>query len=366
MNNKLDKEYYGIGVMSGTSLDGVDIAFCHYFKQNEKWNYKLIHFHTYDYPSAIKSEIQKLTKNPSLPFEDFSITLGTVYSDLVLIFLAKFSIDISLVHFIACHGQTIYHNPAEKKTIQIGDGKTIAYRTNICTINDFRSLDVSLGGQGAPLVPIGDFHFFYDYALCVNLGGICNITIQNENEIVTAFDVCPCNLLLNYYANKLSLEFDKGGAIAKSGEINDALLKALNNHPYYKKQAPKSLDAQEVLRSFLPIINSHQIIEADVLHTLCVHIAVQLKNVIDAISFKNKTMKMLLAGGGALNLFLVKCIKEITKIEIVDLGKQEIEAKEAIIFGLLGVLKLENEVNCLKIVTGASADNCGGVIYYPE
>jgi len=351
--------------MSGTSLDGVDIAYCKYFKNNEKWSYKLLCFTTYPFATATKNEIIKLTENPNLTYADFEFELGAVYAKMIISFLSENEIEKDEVDFVACHGQTIYHNPAEGKTIQIGDGKTIATITNIKTINDFRSLDVSLGGQGAPLVPIGDFHFFSDYNYCVNLGGICNITVQNEIEIIAAFDVSPCNLLLNYIANQLGLDYDKEGELARQGKCNNELLAALNAHPYYKKTAPKSLDAREVLRSFLAITNQFELDEKDLLHTICEHIAYQLQQVTHQFNFEKQSSKMLLAGGGTLNTFLLEKIKANVTAEVIHLSKEEVEAKEAIIFGLLGVLKLENEVNCLKVVTGAKQDNCGGVIYNP-
>lgn len=352
--------------MSGTSLDGVDVSFCKYFKNDKKWSYDLIYFETYPFTEETKSEILKLTKNPSLPYQEFEIELGKVYGNMVVSFLGENSIDPNKVDFIACHGQTIYHNPTEGKTVQIGDGQTIANISNIKTINDFRSLDVSLGGQGAPLVPIGDFHFFNEYTFCVNLGGICNITIQNEDGIVSAFDVSPCNLLLNYYANKIGLAYDENGELAKSGNCNTDLLLALNQHSYYKKEAPKSLDAQEVLSGFLPILDRYKISEKDLLHTLCEHISFQLQQITNQFQNEIKASKMLLAGGGTLNSFLLEMIRAKQDIEVVHLSKNEIEAKEAIIFGLLGLLKIEQEVNCLKVVTGASQDNCGGVIYNPK
>jgi len=272
------KEYYAIGGMSGTSLDGVDLSYCHYYKHgNGKWQFECVYAKTYPYPKNLKNKIEALIKNYTDQHEDLDKTLGTFYAGLVQQFVNEHSIN--QVDFFANHGQTVYHNPTIQKTVQIGCGKTIAEQTGLLTINNFRVNDVALGGQGAPLVPIGDWHFFNNYRYCINLGGIANITIQNAKEVLIAFDICPCNVLLNYYANQLGFSFDDDGMIAKKGKLNQTLFNELNTLPYYTKQAPKSLDAQLCKQTFIPLIEKFNLSIKDILHTLCHHYAHQIAQV---------------------------------------------------------------------------------------
>lgn len=355
------KTYYAIGGMSGTSLDGVDLCYCHYQKQsNKKWQFECLHAKTYVYPKNIKNKIEALINNYTDKHEDLDKTLGAFYANLVQQFIKNYS--ISQIDFFANHGQTVYHNPAIQKTVQIGCGKTIAKQTGLQTINNFRVKDVALGGQGAPLVPIGDWHFFNAYRYCINLGGIANITIQDVNKVLVAFDICPCNVLLNHYANQLNLPYDDNGTMAQKGKLRQALLDKLNHLPYYHVEAPKSLDAQICKEIFIPLIDAFELPTQDILHTLCHHYAYQIAQVIQAHTLNNQE-QILLSGGGALNGFLSKLIQDKSRVQVHIPDKVIIEFKEAIVFGLLGVLKLENEVNCLKVVTGASQDNVGGQIF---
>lgn len=346
--------------MSGTSLDGIDLAYCNYFFKNKKWNFDLINAKTYKIDEGLKSRINDAIKNKPGSYEDLDIKLGQYYAVLINKFIKEY--EIRNIDFIANHGQTVYHNPAEKITVQLGDGDTIAKKTNITCINNFRSLDVQLGGQGAPLVPIGDFHFYNEYNYCINLGGISNITIQNENKVLSAYDVSPCNVLLNYYANQAGFEFDRDGKIGQTGSLIEPLFNMLNNNLYYKKKAPKSLDAQNCIDVFTPLIDAFDISIEDKLHTIYLHISHQIKNTI-LKHLTNRNEKILLSGGGALNKFLVENIKAELPIEVYIPAVEIIEYKEAIIFGLLGVLKMTNSVNCLKTVTGAVEDCVGGQIW---
>lgn len=356
------KQYYAIGSMSGTSLDGIDLAYCKYFFENEKWNFELIQAKTYDFSNELIIDIKEAIENKPKQYKDLDITLGSYYAKVINEFVNEFK--ITTINFVANHGQTVYHNPDEKITIQLGDGATIAQKTNFTCINNFRNLDVELGGQGAPLVPIGDFHFFDDYSYCINLGGISNITVQNNKEVLLAYDISPCNVLLNYYSGKKGFKFDKDGQIGQSGKLNDLLLEQLNEYSYYKKQSPKSLDAQNCLNVFVPLIDNFNISTEDKLHTIYKHVAHQIKVAI-LKHHQQKNEKVLLSGGGALNKFLVENIKSTLPIEVFVPSTDIIEYKEAIIFGLLGVLKLNNSVNCLKAVTGASENCVGGQIWQP-
>jgi len=355
------KEYFAIGGMSGTSLDGVDLSYCRYYKKgNRKWQFECIDAKTYVYPMPLKNKIKLLISSYTDQNQELNKTLGIFYASLVQQFIEEHSIN--RIDFFANHGQTVYHNPSIQKTVQIGCGKTIAEQTGLQTINNFRVNDVALGGQGAPLVPIGDWHFFNQYRYCINLGGIANITIQSEQKVLVAFDICPCNVLLNHYANKLDFDYDDNGAMAKKGGLNQLLFNKLNGVSYYYDQAPKSLDAQFCKEIFIPLIDDFDLSVEDVLHTLCHHYACQIDKAIEKYTLNNQE-QILLSGGGAFNSFLCKLIQDRSPINVHIPDKTIIEFKEAIVFGLLGVLKLENEVNCLKAVTGASKDNIGGEIF---
>jgi len=354
------KQYYAIGAMSGTSLDGIDLAYCKYFLENEKWSFKLIQAKTYNFSNELIVEIRAAIDNKPKDNHILDVKLGAYYAKIINQFIKEHNIET--IDFVANHGQTVYHNPHKKATIQLGDGATIAKKTNLTCINNFRNLDVELGGQGAPLVPIGDFHFYNNFNYCINLGGISNITIQNKNEVLLAYDISPCNVLLNHYTRQIGFEFDRDGQIGRAGKINKLLFDKLNNNIYYNKQAPKSLDAKNCIDVFVPEIDRFNIEIEDKLHTICQHIAHQIKIVI-LKHYQQKNEKVLLSGGGTLNKFLVETIKTSLPIEVCIPSTEIIEYKEAIIFGLLGVLKMNNSVNCLKVVTGANKDCVGGQIW---
>jgi len=262
------------------------------------------------------------------------------------------------VDFVASHGHTVFHNPAQGITLQIGDGKTINEITKLDVICDFRTPDVKLGGQGAPLVPIGDRLLFSDYSYCLNLGGFSNISYEYKGERI-AFDICPVNIVLNYYANKAGVPYDKDGNIAQNGKIDIKLLNALNSISYYSAAIPKSLGFEFVEKEILPLIEKRQLPIEDVLRTFIAHICVQISACLDG----NEKSKVLITGGGAFNIFLMNELSKFTKNEIVIPSDEIVNYKEALIFALLGVLRSENEVNCLRSVTGASVDHSSGKIF---
>ena len=274
------------------------------------------------------------------------------------VFLEKnniFSVDA-----ICSHGHTALHKPENKLTYQIGNLPSIAKITNQLIVCDFRVQDVELGGQGAPLVPIGDELLFSNYTFCINLGGFANIsTTLNKNRI--AFDICPLNIVLNKYVSNLGFNFDDKGEIAKSGSINKALLKELNALSFYKKNYPKSLGLEWVNKNIFPLIDSYKLSTPDILRTFVEHIAIQIETVINT---KTKA-SILLTGGGVFNSFLISRINSRTNNIIEIPSKEIIEFKEALIFGFLGVLKLRNQVNCLASVTGAKKNHASGVIFHP-
>ncbi len=344
-----------IGLMSGTSLDGVDIAYCE-FNFDTIWSFRLIHAETIIYDAFWKKNLGEIQKASAEKISEMDCSYGKFLGNLVKDFCKKYTISPD---FISSHGHTVFHQPSKGYTKQIGSGADIAANSGFPVICDFRSLDVALGGQGAPLVPVGDKYLFPDADYCLNLGGIANISFDYNNERI-AFDICACNLILNYYAMKKGASFDNDGEIAASGKINTVLLNSLNHLPYYSKIFPKSLGREDVEKDLIPLIDSFNLSTEDVLSTFCEHISFQIANITGK---SKKGKKMLITGGGALNSFLKNSILKNSNTEVIIPNKEIIEFKEAIIFAFLGVLRIRNEINCLKTVTGASKDNCGGAIY---
>ena len=340
-------KYSVLGVMSGTSLDGLDLAICTFTKKGN-WEFKIEKQATIKYSDYWKNTLENLhTKNKKL-ITTTDVEYGAFLGEKIIAFL-----DNEKVDFIASHGHTIFHQPENKYTLQIGDGKTIAKTTGITTINDFRSLDVSLGGQGAPLVPIGDLHLFPNYKYCINLGGFANISIKKESEI-TAFDICPVNIVLNQVCKELNIDYDNNGDIAKKGKLVPKLIQQLNQLSFYEKIPPKSLGREWVEKQIIPLIINQK--TEDVLHTFCEHIAMQIGKYLN-----NETA--LFTGGGVFNNYLMERIKHYSSSKIIIPNNTIINFKEALLFSFLGVLRFRNEVNCLQSVTGADRDNCGGIIH---
>lgn len=267
------------------------------------------------------------------------------------------------VDLIASHGHTIFHEPEKGITLQIGDGREIARATGVVTIADFRSLDVSLGGQGAPLVPIGDELLFSDFTACLNLGGIANISYRSNDQRV-AFDVGLANMSLNYLAQKTELPYDANGELAASGQIDYELLNALNGLPYFARPAPKSLGFEWFSSMVKPLLDVDYPI-SDLLATVVEHEAMQIGIALNKLA--DTKGNVLVTGGGTFNDYLLERIRHFTPsvLKIVVPPKELIDFKEALIFALMGVLRFRNENNCLSSVTGASRDSSGGVIFNP-
>jgi anhydro-N-acetylmuramic acid kinase len=342
--------------MSGTSLDGVDVACCE-FGFDRKWSYKMVHAETVVYSKDWFDKLSGLyTADPSELIRidrEFGRFLGQIAQQAMK--NSGFRADL-----IASHGHTIFHQPEKGFTLQIGDGNSMAVIAGIPVIYDFRSADVALGGQGAPLVPVGDRLLFPDFTYCLNLGGISNISFEHDSRRI-AFDVCPVNIVLNALASKLNYRYDHEGQIASSGRINQKLLDKLNQLDFYSKIPPKSLGREWIEANVFPLlVKFHEPVE-NLLRTFTEHIAIQLGSVLN----KRPVGRILLTGGGARNIFLVERIKDHLKSGIFIPEQEIIDFKEALIFAFLGVLRWRNEINCLSSVTGATRDCCGGVIANP-
>ncbi len=347
--------FYCIGLMSGTSLDGVDLCYIK-FEVSDQYNFEILKAATFSYSDAWLSKLRHAFSSGNSDLQQIDIEYGEYLGNLINSFIKENSID--RIDFIASHGHTIFHKPEQGVTLQIGDGKTIAAITSQKVIYDFRTQDVQLGGQGAPLVPIGDQLLFADYAYCINFGGFANISFEKDGERI-AFDICPVNIVMNHYVNQLGLSYDDKGQLASTGEIHDELFRKLNELEFYSQPYPKSLGLEWVLENIFPLIDNYHLEIVDVLRTFVEHVAVQVAKIIKEDS------KILVTGGGVFNTFLMQRITFYTGQEIVLPNNELIDFKEALIFAFLGLLRLQGKINVLSSVTGASKDHSSGVIFNP-
>ena len=344
-----------IGLMSGTSLDGLDIAYC----DIRDGGFELLAADTHPYPPQWVEWLSTLEKASAYQYCLVNVEFGHYLGDQVNRFRKSHP---GTVDAIASHGHTIFHQPHLGLTTQIGDGDAIAAETGLPVVFNFRTLDVALGGQGAPLVPIGDELLFGQYDACLNLGGIANISFRgdvNGKRVRQAFDICPCNMALNYLARMDGKAYDTSGIIARSGTPIDPLLSRMDSLDYYRLPPPKTLGKEWFTAEMLPLLQCTRKRMPDMMRTVVEHIANQ---VAWAIRGRGLT-SMLVTGGGAKNKFLIARLQaQIPGCRIHVPTESIIDYKEAIIFALLGYLRLQGRNNCLSSVTGAKRDNCGGNI----
>ena len=350
-----------IGLMSGTSCDGLDIAYCEFSRHTTGWRYKILAAKTVEYSDSFVKKLQEAAAMSGKDLMRFDREFGSFCGKAVVDFLAEYRLEAPAV--VASHGHTIFHTPALGVTCQIGSGAALYAACSIPVACDFRSVDVALGGQGAPLVPLGDQLLFADYDFCLNLGGISNISYQKNNRLI-AFDICPVNMALNELAGLLHMPYDKDGAAAAAGKINASMLNELNDLDFYSQAAPKSLGIEWFEQSFHPVLEKYKRLSVnDRLATCSEHMAFQMSEVIKTTQIQDT--KLLATGGGAFNKHLMKRFAELLKdtcqVEIPD--AQTVAFKEALIFGLLGVLRIEKENNVMSSATGSSRDHCGGALY---
>lgn len=351
-----NKSYNVVGVMSGTSLDGVDLAHIKFEVKNGKWTFQIFENETISYAeewiSRLKKAVDFTEENLKKLNQEYTELLAKIISG----FIEKHQIEN--LDAVCSHGHTILHQPQNGFTLQIGNLPKIAELIHQKVICDFRVQDVQLGGQGAPLVPIGDRILFSEYDYCLNLGGFSNVSFEENNNRI-AFDISPVNTVLNFYADTLGLKYDDKGQLAKTGTVSEGLLSELNALEFYHKSYPKSLGFEFVKTVVLPMMEKYQISIEDKLRTFTEHVAFQI-----ASSLPKKSGSLLVSGGGAYNDFLIERMRfYLPEMQIVIPEAKTIEFKEALIFALLGVLKLRNEINVLASVTGARQDHCSGVIY---
>jgi len=353
--------YRIIGLMSGTSLDGVDIVDARLTKNaSANWSFTIEHSRTFEFPETLTDQLHATSVMQGSQLVQLDHDLGIFFAQCINEFLTDNAIPKEEIDAVATHGQTVFHQPSKGFTTQIGNPAVIAVETGIPTIGDFRTKDVLYGGQGAPLVPIGDVYLFGKEAdAFLNIGGFANISFK-ENGTVRAFDIGPGNLPLNQLARAKGMNYDKDGLLAGKGELNYFLLDLLNSLDFYKEPAPKSLGTEWLEHYFYPLLKFDKDIENN-LATVVEHIAIQIAKTLN----DNGLNSVMITGGGAKNPFLIERLKRYFKGEIVLPSDQLIDFKEALIFALLGALFLEKEPNCIASVTGASKDVCGGVLHLP-
>ena len=339
--------------MSGTSLDGLDICYSKFIKTKSNWDFQILTSETIPYSSEWEHTLKNAIQLPSEELLKLDVDYGFYLGEKTSEFISKHKI-INL-DLIASHGHTVFHQPKNKFTLQIGDGRAIKSKINKTVIYDFRSQDVILGGNGAPLVPIGDELLFSNFDACLNLGGFSNISLKRNGKRI-AFDICPVNIILNDLALKLGKKFDDNGDLARTGLIDYELLDQLNQLKFYQEKAPKSLGIEWINEQVLPLIRTQK--TEDLLASFTEHSAVQIAKILDEFDVKN----IFITGGGTYNNYLIEKIRAKTKTEIQIPKKEIIEYKEALIFAFMGVLRSLNLDNVLSSATGSQNDHCSGLV----
>ncbi|HYG01584.1 MAG TPA: anhydro-N-acetylmuramic acid kinase [Chryseosolibacter sp.] len=351
------ERYRVIGLMSGTSLDGLDIAFCSFWKKTGTWNFKIEEASTISYGAYWRNKLSSAYSMSGVELIESDFAFGTYVGKACANFAAKKKIKAD---FIASHGHTVFHQPKRGFTYQMGNGNAIHAQTGLPVVYDFRSLDVLNGGQGAPLVPIGDKYLFHEYDVCLNLGGIANLSLEQKKQRI-AFDICFANMSLNYLAEKVGEEFDKDGELASQGKIDQTILEKLNTvYNTLNKKRP-SLGREFFELKVRPLLQGTKKDIPDMLSTCTESVAMEI---VKAIKSYKKTATVLCTGGGTFNSFLMSRMLEHGGDEITFVVPDDniVKFKEALIFGLLGVLRVRDENNCLKTVTKARKDSSAGIL----
>lgn len=349
--------YRLIGVMSGTSLDGIDLIFTE-ISFLEKTGFSILASETFPYTPEWRNRLATAVNLEPSELNQLDNEYTSYLAEVIGRFIQKY--DIDLIDAVCSHGHTVKHRPKQGVTFQIGNLPKLARLIGTPVVCDFRVQDVELGGQGAPLVPIGDRLLFNQYKYCINLGGFANISLE-ENSSRIAYDICPVNTVLNFFAQKLHKDFDEGGRLAMAGELDERLLGKLNSLAYYKNKPPKSLGIEWVNSHVIPLIEKEQNDIPIILKTFSVHAAIQIAECLN----DDSKSAVLLTGGGVYNNFLIQELKSRSQCDFVIPDRQLVNFKEALIFALLGVLKLRGEINVLHSVTGAKFDHSSGRIYEP-
>lgn len=356
--------YRVIGLMSGSSLDGLDIAFIEFEESGGKWNYTIQAADCYPYPTEWITKIKNATQMAAYDYLLLHTSYGKYIGEQVNAFIAEHAL-YHQVQLIATHGHTIFHVPGLAMTAQLGDGAAIAAQTGINVVSDLRALDVAFGGQGAPIVPIGEKLLLGGYDLFLNIGGIANVSL-NKPEGYIAFDVCAANRVLNMLAQKEGHEYDDNGSMALAGSIHTGLLTQLNALEYYKKPHPKSLDNSFGTEAVFPLIENFGLPTANALRTYVEHIAMQVSYSCGQLKNNVEEKRMLVTGGGAFNGFLLERLQQNLRalnisVVVPDVGL--IKYKEALIMALIGILRWREEYNVISTATGAIRNSINGAVW---
>jgi len=350
------KKYKVVGMMSGTSLDGLDIAYCEFWKEYENWEYRLIKAITIPYDILLKEKLSSLENGTAFSIIEANIEFGRYLGRMANEFIQRNRLEVDL---IASHGHTIFHRPEIGITYQLGSGSHLLAETGIQVVCNFREGDVAMGGQGAPLVPIGDMLLFDNYDACLNLGGFSNVSFK-DGQGIHAFDISPANIAVNNLCGQVGLDFDDRGRMGMQGKVVDDLLQQLNALAYYKQPFPKSLGKEWYMNSFKPCMDkAGKYNLEDLLRTVYEHISLQVATVLNGFHLEN----ILVTGGGAFNDFLMERIRGHTAGKIIVPSSDLVNYKEALVFAFLGVLRVRNEINILSAVTGSKHDSSGGTVY---
>jgi len=356
------KEYRMIGLMSGTSLDGLDLCYAHFTQQKKIWDYELLATQTIEYPADLREKLQKAIQLSGEQLFFLDKQLGDFFGDKVNEFMDIFHIDPKNIDALCSHGHTVFHQPEKQFTVQIACGESIAQRTGIRTINDFRKKDVLLGGQGAPFAPLGDFYLFSEHAdTFLNIGGFANFSKINTDGTIMAADICPANNLINFFAQKTGFLYDDNGMIARSSLCDDQLLTKLNNLPIYSSPLSPSMGWENVQNEYIPLFEQTKL-------SIEQKIATATQHAVDQISKKlnqHLSQQILVSGGGAKNTFLIEQIAKKIHGKLLVPDPKLIDFKEALIFAFLGVLHLEGIPTSLLSVTHAHKESVGGVMHMP-
>jgi anhydro-N-acetylmuramic acid kinase len=348
--------YTAIGMMSGTSLDGLDMAYCRFERHTGGWSYEILASKCVAYDKEWAERLASAHVLSGRELLALDAAFGSYMAHQVDLFLKEQK--LAMPELLASHGHTVHHAPDRSLTVQIGSGAHLAAGTGITTVSDFRKMDVALHGQGAPLVPVGDALLFGQYGACLNLGGFSNISFERDGQRV-AHDICPVNIVMNPLAEMLGQPFDRDGALAASGNVLPEVLRRLEELEVYRLEVRPSLSREWVEKEVLPLLPCDAQ-PSDLLRTVSEHAAQRMAEVINGTG---GTGEVLVTGGGAYNGFLMARLRQLTTAQIKVPEAQLVEFKEALVFALLGVLRLRGEVNVLRSVTGAHSDSCSGSVH---
>ncbi len=356
--------YRSIGLMSGSSLDGLDIAFAELTESAGKWSYDIKAAETIPYNARWQQVLAGATTLSAYDYFCLHAAYGKYLGEAVNTFINRHHLHHQ-VQLIASHGHTVFHGPEKGFTAQLGDGAAIAAATGINVVSDLRAMDIALGGQGAPIVPMGEKLLFAGYNLLLNIGGIANLSYKKEDSY-SAYDICPANSTLNQLAATAGKAYDAEGAMAGAGTVNEALLQALNSLAYYAAAPPKSLANSFGSTIIYPLVRSYALPVPDAMRTYTRHIAVQVRNAIAQWAAGATPAPLFTTGGGAFNTFLVEEISAQVApygVEVVLPPAAVINYKEALIMALLGILRWREENTVLSSVTGAARSSIGGAVW---